>query len=87
MGKWNAPLRALVFVVVAALICVVLLIRRGFRATSEPSTLERTAARSVRNLAIPIQARSEKNPLKASTENLHAGRELFLAKCANCHGD
>jgi predicted CXXCH cytochrome family protein len=86
MGKWKTPLMALVLLAVAGFICAALLIWRGFRATSEPSTLERVVARSMRNLAIPSHARREQNPLKTSAENLRAGREIFLARCANCHG-
>jgi mono/diheme cytochrome c family protein len=86
MGKWKTPLMALALVAIAALVGAALLIGRGFRATSEPSSLEGALARSIRNLAIPSHARREKNPVTASAENLQAGREMFLARCANCHG-
>jgi hypothetical protein len=68
------------------MVCFALLIRRGFRANSEPSYLERVIARSIRNFAIPNRSRLMKNPLQASAENLQTGRELFFARCANCHG-
>ena len=71
----------LVFVIAAAW-----LLARGFRATTEPSRLERVIARSVRNFAIPRAARRENNPLQSSADNLQTGREIFLARCANCHG-
>ncbi len=71
----------LVFVIAAAW-----LLARGFRATTEPSRLERVIARSVRNFAIPRAARRENNPLQISADNLQTGREIFLARCANCHG-
>lgn len=67
-------------------LCAVLVIHRGFRATSEPSSIEKVVARRIRNFAIPHSARRQENPLNISAENLQAGRELFLAKCANCHG-
>lgn len=86
MMTWRRSLLVLLGVVLAAIIGAALLIGRGFRATSEPSRLERVMARSIRNLAIPHASRHEKDPLKASAENLQAGRELFLARCANCHG-
>jgi predicted CXXCH cytochrome family protein len=78
----------MVAIVLAAFVvsCVALLLRRGFPATSEPSRIERFVGRTVRNLAIPRTARREKNPLPASADNLQTGRELFLARCANCHG-
>lgn len=67
-------------------VLAVLLIRRGFRASNEPTYAETVLARSIRNLSIPGQARRERNPLEASAKNLQKGRELFLAHCANCHG-
>ena len=83
--KWKTLLLACVFAA-AIVMCVVLVVRRGFRANSEPSAVEATVARHIRNLAIPSAARSKKNPLKASSEALQAAREMFLARCASCHG-
>ncbi|HKW16362.1 MAG TPA: c-type cytochrome [Terriglobales bacterium] len=79
-------LLAFVVVIAGVLVCATFLIWRGLRATSEPSRLEGVVARTVRNLAIPRRARREKNPLDLSAENLQRGRELFLARCSNCHG-
>lgn len=78
----------LVFAILAitATLCFVVIVRRGFRATSEPSYLERVVSRRIRNFAIPTRARREENPLRASAGNLQAGRQLFLARCAICHG-
>ena len=78
--------RAILGLVTVLVIGSALLIWRGFPATSEPSRIERLVARTVRNLAIPRAARREKNPLKVSADNLQTGREIFLARCANCHG-
>jgi predicted CXXCH cytochrome family protein len=78
--------RAILGLVTVLVIGCALLIWRGFPATSEPSRIERLVARTVRNLAIPRAARREKNPLKVSADNLQTGREIFLARCANCHG-
>src|SRR3990172_2893865 len=64
-----------------------LLIRRGFRASDEPSSVERVLARTVRNLAIPSGARRETNPLKLTPENLQEARENFANHCAICHGE
>jgi len=86
MSKRKRTLLMLLGVVVAVAICAALLIGRGFRATTEPTQLEKVVARSVRNLAIPRHARLDKNPLKASADNLQTGREFFLARCSNCHG-
>src|ERR1700730_7502564 len=85
MRKPRRTLLVFLGIVVAIALCAILLIGRGFRATTEPTKLEKVVARSVRNLAIPRHARRDKNPLQASAENLQAGREIFLARCANCH--
>ena len=73
----------LVFVVAAA----IAFIHRGFRATTEPSAIERVVARSVRDLAIPARARRETNPLQPSPEILEDARDHFVARCASCHGN
>jgi predicted CXXCH cytochrome family protein len=86
MRTWKSPLLVLAVLAIAVLICFGLFIRRGFRATTEPSYAEKLAARKIRNFAIPSHSRHEQNPLQASAENLQQGRELFLAHCASCHG-
>jgi predicted CXXCH cytochrome family protein len=67
-------------------ICLAVLIRRGFSAKSEPSSLETKLARTIRNLAIPSSERRSKNPLLATPETLKEAREHFIARCAICHG-
>ncbi len=86
MKAWKAFLLALLVVAVIGIICGAVLIHRGFRATVEPSALEKAVARTARDWAIPGRARNEKNPLKLTSENLREGREEFLARCASCHG-
>src|SRR5256885_11329093 len=61
-------------------------IHRGFRATDEPSRLEKLLARGVRNFSIPSNEQSKTNPLEKTSENLEAGREDFRARCSSCHG-
>jgi predicted CXXCH cytochrome family protein len=61
-------------------------VHRGFRATDEPSRLEKALARTVRNLSIPSAEKEKTNPLEKSAENLEAGREDFHARCSGCHG-
>jgi len=63
-----------------------LMIRRGFRATSEPSNFESIVARGVRNFAIPRRERNEKNPLVVNSQTLTEAREHFMARCSICHG-
>ncbi|HEV2468882.1 MAG TPA: c-type cytochrome [Candidatus Sulfotelmatobacter sp.] len=86
MAKWKMLLIASLLVALTIFAAAAFLIQRGFRATSDPSPVEAGIARRLRNLAIPGKARRQKNPLTPSSEYLQAGRELFLAKCANCHG-
>jgi len=82
--------RLILLAIVAVLIIVasygIVLIRRGFSAAAEPSALEKLMAGTARRLATPAGAAKEKNPLPATPENMKAGRELFLARCAGCHG-
>jgi predicted CXXCH cytochrome family protein len=64
----------------------ILLIRRGFSARDEPTSLERVVARAMRNLAIPRHAAEEPSPWKATPDMLREARETFVARCAFCHG-
>jgi len=77
---------ALLVITLLGVVAAVALIERGFRATTEPSRLEQLVARTLRDLAIPAREHDRKNPLEATAENLEAGRDEFLARCAGCHG-
>lgn len=77
---------ALIVLIVGAIIAGVLLVHRGFRASTTPSTWETVLARRVRNMAIPKTDRRQHNPFATNSENLERGRELFLTECASCHG-
>jgi predicted CXXCH cytochrome family protein len=78
----------LALLLVAVVFCAIgaLLVGRGFRASSQPSRLEAMVARSVRNLAIPRSQAVAKNPVEPTPENLQGARDLYLARCASCHG-
>ena len=86
MKTWKALLLTLFLIMVIGAIGAALVIRRGFSATTEPSSFETALARGVRNLAIPVRSRNQKDPLEATSQDLDGGREDFLARCANCHG-
>jgi len=73
-------------VLVLVAVVAVLLARRSFKATPEPSKFERVLGRMVRNYAIPSSQRNEKNPLQATPEILKDARERFIARCSICHG-
>ena len=87
MKSWKIILFACLALAFVSAICLALLIRRGFRATTEPSSIERVVARSVRNFAIPSRARNETNPLQPSPEILQDAQNHFMARCASCHGN
>jgi predicted CXXCH cytochrome family protein len=87
MKSWKKFLLALFAAAVAAAIYGAVVIRRGFSAIDEPSSVEKAVARTVRNLAIPSDARNEKNPWKATPDILQEAREHFIARCAICHAN
>jgi predicted CXXCH cytochrome family protein len=76
---------ACIFVLLAAFFGM-LLIHRGFRATATPPALEVSLARRIRNFAIPSDERYKKNPVPLNSESLRQARDLFLNRCAGCHG-
>jgi predicted CXXCH cytochrome family protein len=84
MNRWKA---IVLVAAVAAAIYGAVMIRRGFSAAAEPSSLEKIAARAARNLAIPASARKEENPWKTTPKTLKVAREDFTARCAICHGN
>jgi mono/diheme cytochrome c family protein len=59
---------------------------RGFRASSAPSAFEASAARLVRDFAIPRTAKGQKNPFAGDEQAVGQGRDEFLSHCATCHG-
>jgi predicted CXXCH cytochrome family protein len=86
MNRW----KALVLLLLAAAVIVVLygaaVIRRGFSAIDQPSSLEVAAARTIRSLGIPGSARDAKNPWSPAPEALQQARQDFTNHCAGCHG-
>jgi predicted CXXCH cytochrome family protein len=82
----KALFTAVLLLIIAAAVGGVMMIRRGFRATTAPPSWEAVLARKVRNLAIPKPDRNLKNPLDANSDAINQGRELFLTQCAACHG-
>jgi predicted CXXCH cytochrome family protein len=85
MGRKLAGL--LLGLVVLIAIAAVWIKVRGFRASSEPSRFETSTARALRNFAIPGAEAKQKSPYHADdTLALQQGRDLFLSRCATCHG-
>jgi predicted CXXCH cytochrome family protein len=87
MKRRNKWLLTIIVIFGVAAVGAVILIHRGFRANSEPSSFETVVARAVRNFAIPSRYRNEKNPLQPSSELIQDGRDHFIARCAVCHGN
>ena len=65
----------------------ILMVRRGFSAREEPSTLEAAVARTIRHLAIPAEARHAVNLAPATSEVIDSARAHFADHCAGCHGN
>ncbi|HWE85889.1 MAG TPA: multiheme c-type cytochrome [Terracidiphilus sp.] len=84
-------IRKVVLVVVLALLALVFLAAsvvkwRGFRASTLPGAFETSAARSIRDFAIPRTEHRRPNPVAGDPNAIAQGREAFLARCAVCHG-
>jgi predicted CXXCH cytochrome family protein len=77
---------ALIVLTAVALFYGFVTIRHGFRASDEPTALERIIARTVRNISIPASAKDNKNPLEVTGVALGEAREDFDARCSSCHG-
>ena len=73
MKRWKALLLVLFAVAIAAIYGAVL-IRHGFSATEEPSTLEKIVARTVRNLSIPRKAQTSRTAALFVTATTAAAR-------------
>lgn len=58
----------------------------GMRATNSPTALESSTAAILRKFATPALQRRAKNPVGNDPEAVERGREVFLARCASCHG-
>ena len=79
------PLVAVLFV--AAVATGFLVLRRGFSARDQPSAVEAVAARAMRRLAVPRQARSLANPVYPTDEVFADARAHFADHCAVCHAN
>jgi mono/diheme cytochrome c family protein len=94
-GRWrfdvNAFVRALaVLIVVGAVVGGVLaysVARRGLSTRTEPSRVEESLARRMRQWATPRAARSTTNPVEATPAVLQDARAHFADHCAVCHAN
>src|SRR6202035_3643274 len=86
MKRRNTVLLIFLAIAILAVLYGTAVVRRGFSAADQPSALEKIVSRSVRNLAIPREARKKKNPWTATSETLEQAHDLFTSHCAGCHG-
>jgi mono/diheme cytochrome c family protein len=77
----------LLAIVIAFIGYGIAVIRTGFSARGTPSTFEKLAATTVRELAVPSNYRKLHNPFPASAENIQAGMDHFSDHCATCHSN
>jgi mono/diheme cytochrome c family protein len=59
----------------------------GLRSQPDPGALETRVARSIRAQAVPLEIKTLRNPVPASTDAVAAGRKHFARYCALCHGN
>lgn len=76
---------ALVFLVGGFLL--VRMLRYGFSALDEPTTMERTLAQAMRRWSVPADLRNAKNPVLLTPEVLEEARAHWADHCAVCHGN
>src|SRR5262245_17421893 len=60
---------------------------RGFSAREQPTVFERGVARTVRQWAVPSNAREMKNPVAINTEVMLEARAHWADHCAGCHAN
>jgi hypothetical protein len=89
MKMWKEFALVVLAAVLVAIAYGTILIRRGFSALAQPSTIEKLVAREVRNAAIPARARAQENPWKDRfTPDIMAyARHHFADHCAACHAN
>jgi predicted CXXCH cytochrome family protein len=83
---WKRIVWASLGAAVLSALVLLLALWRGFRAVEAPSQLEAVIAQRIRNFAIPARYSSERDPLPQGSDAEEEGRDLFLARCAVCHG-
>ncbi|HEX8409401.1 MAG TPA: c-type cytochrome [Thermoanaerobaculia bacterium] len=73
--------------IVVAVVAVASMVRRGFSAHDEPSSIEAVMARAMRHWAVPSDLRDMKNPVPLTPQIIAEGRAHFADHCAGCHGN
>lgn len=68
-------------------VLIMSIVRRGFSALDEPSSVEAAIARTMRRWAVPSDLRDVKNPVALTPQVLAEARAHFADHCAGCHGN
>lgn len=58
----------------------------GCTAHQQPSGTETVLANVAKDIAIPLEAENQKNPVPLNLESVRAGKQVFEQSCALCHG-
>ena len=79
----------ILFVFVVAIVTGLALIRqsRGFSTREQATPMERWVARKAREIAMPGDAKSRRNPVANSPEVIADGRAHWADHCASCHAN
>jgi mono/diheme cytochrome c family protein len=77
----------IVAIVVLGITMLLSMVRNGFSAHDQPSTIEAFMAATMRRMAVPSDLEDAKNPLPLTPEILAEGRAHFADHCALCHGN
>jgi mono/diheme cytochrome c family protein len=86
MTKASTVVTALFILVIVVVIAAgVSFFRGGVSSRGTPSAMESMAAREIRHMAIPAEARKQQNPVARSSEAIHDGMLHFADHCAICH--
>lgn len=72
---------------VVGLIVMVMLMRQGFSARPDPSSLEARLATAARAFAVPSRYRAMKNPVALEPKVLDEAMAHWADHCAGCHGN
>lgn len=74
-------------VLLATVVGVAQVVRSGVSAQAQPTWLEATVARIIRDWSVPSVQRRTSNPIEASPDVLASGRRHFADHCASCHAN
>ena len=72
---------------VALALFLSVLMMRGFSADSQPSTAERNLANFAKDVVVPLEAKSRKNPYTSDAAALQEGVQIYQQACSVCHGN